>query len=73
MCGLQLHLDLSKISHQSTPNNRSGKGSNRFAQRIPAVVEVGALQNEENTRYCGSRLTCTTDSGIFASAGMNRK
>jgi hypothetical protein len=47
--------------------------SNRFAQRIPAVVEVGALQNEENTRYCGSRLTCTTDSGIFASAGMNRK
>jgi hypothetical protein len=44
----------------------------RFAQEKPAIAELDTRQNEENTRYCGSRLTYTTGRGIFASAGMNK-
>jgi hypothetical protein len=29
---------------------------------------LDATQREENTTYCGSCLTCPTESGIFASA-----
>jgi hypothetical protein len=44
-----------------------------FAQQKWAVAEDGATKAQQNTTYCGSRLTCPTDSGIFASAVVNRR
>jgi hypothetical protein len=45
----------------------------RFAQLKWAVAEDGAALAQQNTTYCGSCLTCTTDSGIFASAAVNKR
>ena len=52
---------------------RELRGFFRFAQRIHRVAEDGAMQPQQNTTYCGSSLTCTTDSGIFASAVVNKR
>jgi hypothetical protein len=48
------------------------RGSQRFAQRKTAIAENGAAQGEQNTTYCGSCLTCPTESGIFASAVVTK-
>jgi len=53
--------------------NSAARGDFRFAQRKPAIAEGGALQGAQNTTYCGSRLTCTTESGIFASAVVTKR
>jgi hypothetical protein len=47
------------------------RGISHFAQPIAGVADIDASQGEQNTTYCGSSLTCTTESAIFASAVVN--
>jgi hypothetical protein len=42
-----------------------------FTDKVQCFA-AGDRKRKQNTRYCGLRLTCPIDSGIFSTAAVNR-
>jgi hypothetical protein len=56
----------------STPEVRAVQGCFQLSTGKWRCLGIGCRECEGNTRYCGLLLTCTTGSGIFSSAAVNR-
>jgi hypothetical protein len=66
--GTRLHI----VRAETTPKARTVQGPFELSTGKCPCLAIRCRERQRNTRYCGLLLTCTTWSGIFSSAAVNR-